>query len=153
MAPIVTIVAGTPVLQLGFHKFSKLSGVSLSSPADGQILGYNAALDIWTNIDAPEGGGGGSIGVPSFGPHTYWRLLLHTTDGSTVQYGIQEIQFKHSKTGPDLANGGTASASSDEFGTVTGAFDNVISGAWFSTSAADGEWIKYQFPARPTSAT
>ncbi|AXQ68299.1 tail protein [Caulobacter phage CcrBL10] len=145
MVPIVTIVTGTPVLKLGYYAFNKLAGVSLSSPTEGQILGYDADLGLWTNIDAPEGGGGGSIGVPSYGEHAYWRLLLHATDGSTVQYGIQEIQFKHSKTGGDLANGGTASASSDEFGTVSGAFDNVISGAWFSSTASDGEWIAYHF--------
>ncbi|AXQ69750.1 tail protein [Caulobacter phage CcrSC] len=116
-----------------------LTDVDLTSPTDGQTLIYRAGS--WVNEDTV------GMGVPSFGEHTYWRLLLHTTDGSTVQYGIQEIQFKHTKTGPDMANGGTASASSDEFGTVSGAFDNVISGAWFSTSAADGEWIKYQFPA------
>ncbi|AXQ68671.1 tail protein [Caulobacter phage CcrPW] len=115
-----------------------LTDVTLTSPVNGQIIVYRDGE--WVNEDPA------SQGVPSNGSHIYWRLLLHATDGSTVQYGIQEIQFKQSKFGPDLANGGTASASTDEFGTVSGAFDNVISGAWFSTSAADGQWIKYQFP-------
>ncbi|AXQ69197.1 tail protein [Caulobacter phage CcrBL9] len=116
---------------------ASLTDVDLTSPTDGQTLVYRGG--DWVNEDTA------GMGVPSFGEHTYWRLLLHTTDGSTAQYGIQEIQFKHTKTGPDMANGGTASASSDEFGTVSGAFDNVISGAWFSATAANGEWIKYQF--------
>lgn len=116
-----------------------LADVTITSPVNGQIMVYRDGE--WVNEDPA------SQGVPSNGSHIYWRLLLHATDGSTVQYGIQEIQFKQSKFGPDLANGGTPSASTDEFGTVSGAFDNVISGAWFSTSAADGQWIKYQFPS------
>ncbi|AFU87995.1 tail protein [Caulobacter phage CcrColossus] len=115
-----------------------LADVTITSPVNGQIMVYRDGE--WVNEDPA------SQGVPSNGSHIYWRLLLHATDGSTVQYGIQEIQFKQSKFGPDLANGGTASASTDEFGTASGAFDNVISGAWFSTTAADGQWIKYQFP-------
>ncbi|AFU88415.1 putative tail protein [Caulobacter phage CcrSwift] len=146
MVPIVTIVSGSPVLQLGYYAFAKLAGVSLSSPTNGQILGYNATSGLWTNIDAPEGGGG-SIGVPSYGAHPYWRLLLHATDGSTVEYGIQEIEFKHTKTGADLATGGTASASTTAEGSPDGAFDDTVGAAWFSSTAADGEWIKYHFTA------
>ncbi|UTU10023.1 putative tail protein [Caulobacter phage RB23] len=118
-----------------------LTDVAVTTPEEGQALVYRSGA--WTNEDQSST----AIGVPSYGAHAYWRLLLHTTDGSTIQYGIQEIQFKATRDGPDLANGGTASASTDEFGTVTGAFDNIISGAWFSTTAADGEWIKYHFTA------
>lgn len=117
-----------------------LTDVTISSPVAGQALVYRSG--VWVNEDSV------GQGVPSNGSHPYWRLLLHTTDGSTAQFGIQEIEFKQTKTGADLATGGTASASTEESGQpASGAFDNTIGGAWFSTTAADGQWIKYAFPA------
>lgn len=115
-----------------------LTDVDLSTPANGEVLTYRSGE--WVN-ESPT-----NQGVPSNGAHLYWRLLLHTTDGSTTQYGIQEIEFKRTKTGSDLCVGGTASASTEESGQpASGAFDNVIGAAWFSTTAADGQWIEYEF--------
>lgn len=115
-----------------------LTDVDLSTPANGEVLTFRSGE--WVN-ESPT-----NQGVPSNGAHLYWRLLLHTTDGSTTQFGIQEIEFKRTKTGSDLCVGGTASASTEESGQpASGAFDDVIAGAWFSTTAADGQWIEYEF--------
>lgn len=114
-----------------------LTDVNLSTPVGGQVLTYRDGE--WVNEDSV------GQGVPSNGSHPYWRLLLHTTDGSTTRFGIQEIEFKQTKTGADLATGGTPAASSTGEGSAAGAFDDVIAGAWFSTTATDGEWISYQF--------
>lgn len=84
--------------------------------------------------------------IPDYGQHLHWRILVHAVDGGN-RVGIQEIEFKNTSTGSDMAVGGTASASSATQ-SPNGAFDDAIDGAWFSDSnqPIDGQWIAYQFP-------
>ncbi|USN15481.1 putative tail protein [Brevundimonas phage vB_BpoS-Kikimora] len=119
-----------------------LTDVTLTTPAAGQILVYRAGQ--WIN-ESPQG-----TGVPSNGSHAHWRLLIDQTDGDASQVGIQDIWFRQTKTGPQLATGGTATASSSQSSSQgpEGAFDGVTGGAWFSAAGNPvGQWIAYAFPA------
>ncbi|UTC28368.1 putative tail protein [Brevundimonas phage vB_BpoS-Gurke] len=118
-----------------------LTDVTLTTPVAGQILVYRAGQ--WIN-ESPQG-----AGVPSNGSHAHWRLLIDQTDGDANQVGIQDIWFRQTKTGPQLATGGTPSASSSTSGQgPEGAFDGVTGGAWFSAAGNPvGQWIAYAFPA------
>lgn len=142
-SPVVKLTSGVLGLTLDFVDFTTLKGgPGVFTGKARKFLAVNAGETALEYVD----GGGSSIGVPSNGAHAYWRLLLHTTDGSVTRYGIQEIEFKYGKSSSDLAIGGTASASTSAVSQpASGAFDNTEGAAWFSTTAADGQWIKYAF--------
>lgn len=88
--------------------------------------------------------------------HTYWRLHITTTQGSSGGVvTIGEIEMRPYPGGPDQCSGGSASAdgfyTSANYGPLPppNAFDgvNTIGASWVSAVASLPHWIAYQFPA------
>jgi hypothetical protein len=79
--------------------------------------------------------------------HRYWRILIALNDGGGVHAG-QQCQFRAVAGGPNVATGGTATASSTFGGfSVTNLFANT--GQW--ASGGNGlEWVEYDFGAGVT---
>lgn len=50
------------------YELEELHNVSISSPTDGQVLTYDAALTLWKNANATGGGGGASVSVGDSAP-------------------------------------------------------------------------------------
>lgn len=131
------------------YAFTDLSNVPTTFLGQGgKVLAVKSDETGLELIDVEADAGSGSL-VPDYGEHLHWRILTHATGGGS-QVGIQEIEFKNTSQGPDLTGTGTTTASSSQSGQgPEGAFDNVISGAWFSDTgqAVDGQWIAYHFPS------
>ena len=134
---------GTWVSVKESYAFEDLTNAPNRLGQAGKILAVN---DTETGYEWIEKSSSTSNIVPDYGVHSHWRILVHAVDGGN-RVGIQEIEFKNTSRGGDMASGGTATASS-EWQTPNGAFDNVIDGAWFSADGqpVDGQWIAYQFP-------
>jgi hypothetical protein len=86
---------------------------------------------------------------PGAGPHVYWRVLIRASFIIGTATSIQELEFLD-VSGTDLANGGTATAStSSGSNTPDKAFDNNQGTFWTSGGIPSGagapEWLRYQF--------
>jgi hypothetical protein len=50
------------------YELEELHNVSISTPTDGQVLTYDAALTLWKNANSSGGGGGASVSVGDTAP-------------------------------------------------------------------------------------
>lgn len=80
--------------------------------------------------------------------HRYWRLYVDTVNSSPY-VSILELQLRTSIGGSSVATGGTASASSTDFGWVaSGAFNgSTAEPGWHSgfSYPSTPQWLKYDF--------
>ncbi|USN14227.1 putative tail protein [Brevundimonas phage vB_BpoS-Kabachok] len=82
----------------------------------------------------------------SFGAHARWRILYHTAVADYIT--VRDVVMTKVAGGPQLATGGTASASSSRGSTWSAdkAFDADPATAWQSTfNASEGSWLRYDF--------
>lgn len=73
--------------------------------------------------------------------HRYWRINIASGVGSSLSLG--EVEMFDSLFGTDICSGGTASASSEAWGSVAAnAFDNNIV-TWWHANTTTNEYIQY----------
>ncbi len=95
-------------------------------------------------------GWGGSGGAPVVTGHRYWRLNITATSGGSF-IAVAEFQFRTAAGVPLLFSGGTASASSEAFGTLAGmASDNDPATNWIA-NAPPQSWT-YDYGAGNTKS-
>lgn len=81
--------------------------------------------------------------------HLYWRLFFPTNFPGESRTGVAICEMRSTIGGPNVATGGTASASS-QWTSATGAenaFDGNVSTRWESVTNAGPHWLMYQFAA------
>ena len=81
--------------------------------------------------------------------HLYWRLLFPANFPGERRTCIAVCEMRSAIGGPNVATGGTASASSQLSGTTgaENAFDGNTNTRWESASDAAPNWLMYQFAA------
>jgi hypothetical protein len=75
---------------------------------------------------------------------TQWRLNIFENNGGSI-HAIDKIEMRAVAGGPNLATGGTASASNQTNGAAVNAFDDATN-RWGSNNASQ-HWIAYTLPA------
>jgi hypothetical protein len=121
------------------------------SPSAG-ALQYSDDGTNWTEAFPFSGSTGWTAGeTRTFrAPHRYWRLYITRTCVPSAGYvSLMEVQLRTAIGGASVATGGTASASSTDFGWVAAnAFDGSTGGNGWHTAAFSSpapQWIKYDF--------
>lgn len=81
--------------------------------------------------------------------HLYWRLFFPANFPGESRTGVAICEMRSAIGGPNVATGGTASASSQLTGTTgaENAFDGNVNSRWESASNAGPHWLMYQFAA------
>lgn len=126
----------------------------------GEVGNFGAATEFQVEFEMPIAVGTGPAGPE--GPQgppgadagtqrrfTHWRVKIEATEGNA--YALCEIELRDTPGGPDLAMGGSAVASNEEFGVASNAFDNNPSTFW-ATDRIPGRWVGYVF-ASPIAVT
>lgn len=88
--------------------------------------------------------------APTSDPHQHWRINILSNNGDAF-VGVTELEFRGEAFGPNLAVGGTASASSSAGGfPASDAFDSSLmdhsggNDAWATNGTSTG-WLAYDF--------
>ncbi|UTC29064.1 putative tail protein [Brevundimonas phage vB_BpoS-Marchewka] len=118
-------------------KLNDLSDVSVEPTAD-QVMTYRNGA--WLSDVAPVSA------HLSFGAHTRWRIYFRTTVSDYIT--VRDVVMSHVFGGPQLAVGGTPTASSTRSATYSAdkAFDADTATYWQSVlSASTGTWLRYDF--------
>lgn len=116
-----------PELDLG-----ELQDVTLPAVIpEGTILAFRAGR--WRAV-GPQG---------RYGAYAYWRVSVSDTTGNptTTTLALAEVQFRASPGGAQAATGGAVLGSG---GSLSNAFDGVLTTDWTATLAST-PWIGYQF--------
>ena len=81
--------------------------------------------------------------------HLYWRLFFPTNFPGQSRTSVAICEMRSTIGGPNVATGGTASASSQLSGTTVAAnaFDGDVNTRWESSTGAGPHWLMYQFAA------
>lgn len=141
----------------GATELAQLTDVDLSTgtPAQGDVLTYDAVAGVWT-AEAPSGGSGGSGGGTTRVSARHWRLRLVTGVDTHNGWGLAELKWLDASAS-NLVGSGTPSASqTSSSGTwsVTAAFDGStgVNNGWYSDSDATGvgSWLSYDFGSSVT---
>lgn len=67
------------------YELDEIHDVQIVSPTDGQIIAYDAATDLWKNVDPPSGSGGTGSGVSSVTA----TAPINSTGGATPVISIR----------------------------------------------------------------
>jgi len=81
--------------------------------------------------------------------HLYWRLFFPANFPGFSRTSVAICEMRSTIGGPNVATGGTASASSQLTGSTgaENAFDGNVDTRWESDSSAGPHWLMYQFAA------
>lgn len=134
------VIGGTPPFG-GSGALSSLSDVALTSPADTQLLTYQASSAKWINANAPSGGGGGVALLLSYIKTTDTSGLSIPASTWTSFDSAQSFTVTHAGALVSIAVGGfvQTAGGSGVIGTrllIDGATAYLIGGA-FSGSGAN----------------
>ncbi len=81
-----------------------------------------------------------------YGARRYWRINVTLNNGSASNWSLTEVVFRTVPGGPQVATGGTASASTTLGGyPASNAFDGNLSNLYVATQSTG--WLQYDFGA------
>lgn len=110
-----------------------LADVSTAGAADGDVLTYNSAFDLWV-AEAPAGGGGGGSGRPVHYDRQHWGYMAHPGNNSFVNTNaIVNMSSAITMTAAQDATGAwvrctTGAVSGNSQAIVTGGFNTCRRG-------------------------
>lgn len=146
LVPITSKTAGAGLFRV---KLSKLKAFFMAGGGGAGVPDGGTTGQVLTKLsdddgdadwqDASGGGGGGGSAYPTA---AYWRVRAFVSRSNA--FCAIALEMRSSVGGANIATGGTAISSNEEFGDDANAFDGDA-GTFWGTANTDGRWIGYHF--------
>jgi hypothetical protein len=95
------------------YEIDELHNVVITSPADNQVLAYEAATGLWKNVALSGGGGGASVTISETAPAspTAGNVWFNSTEGTSyIYYDSFWVPISPPKASLEVVSSATAPA-------------------------------------------